>query len=176
VIIQSTLSPVLRYIDKGDIAVDGRGRKAFIFRIDPDHFQAVFPVFFEPGTYRFFGPAKTNLASRMGRSDSNHPVRGRPSLGDYLSRKPPACWFRQRRAGGVLACGRRNERGYCSSENMEGGGTMVVSSGQRSRGERPMSSEWGHSVVWISCGVAGRDIQDDQAEKDACGPGTDISL
>ena len=44
---------------------------------------------------------------------------------------------------------------------------MVVSSGQRSRGERPMSSEWGHSVVWISCGVAGRDIQDDQAESPA---------
>jgi hypothetical protein len=34
-------------------AVDDKGRRAFVFRIDPDHFRAVFPVFIEPGTYRF---------------------------------------------------------------------------------------------------------------------------
>jgi hypothetical protein len=38
---------------KGSIAVDDKGRKAFVFRIDPDHFRAVFPAFFEFGTYRF---------------------------------------------------------------------------------------------------------------------------
>ena len=39
--------------DRGDIWVDDKGRKAFVFRIDPDHFRAVFPVFIELGTYRF---------------------------------------------------------------------------------------------------------------------------
>jgi len=34
-------------------AMDDKGRKAFVFRIDPDHFRAVFPVFIELGTYRF---------------------------------------------------------------------------------------------------------------------------
>jgi len=33
--------------------VDDRRNIGFVFRIDPDHFQAVFPVFFEPGTYKF---------------------------------------------------------------------------------------------------------------------------
>jgi hypothetical protein len=39
--------------DKGNIALDDQRRQGFVFRIDPGHFQAVFPVFFEPGTYKF---------------------------------------------------------------------------------------------------------------------------
>jgi hypothetical protein len=37
----------------GNIALDDQRRHGFVFRIDPDHFRAVFPVFFEPGTYKF---------------------------------------------------------------------------------------------------------------------------
>src|SRR5258707_10093112 len=39
--------------------------------------------------------------------------------------------------------------------------------------EQQQTLAMGHSMVWISCGVTGCDIQDDQAEKDACGP-TDV--
>ena len=39
--------------DQGGIWDDGQGRRAFVFRIDPDHFKAVFPVLSDPGTYMF---------------------------------------------------------------------------------------------------------------------------
>jgi hypothetical protein len=39
--------------DQGEIWVDSQGRRAFVFRIDPDHFKAVFPVFSDEGTYSF---------------------------------------------------------------------------------------------------------------------------
>jgi hypothetical protein len=39
--------------DKGNVMLDEQGRRAFMLRIDPDHFQAVWPVFSEPGTYSF---------------------------------------------------------------------------------------------------------------------------
>jgi hypothetical protein len=39
--------------DQGGIYLDGQGRRAFLFRIDPDHAQVVSNVFSEHGTYRF---------------------------------------------------------------------------------------------------------------------------
>jgi hypothetical protein len=39
--------------NQGAIWVDNQGRRAFMLRIDPDHFDNVFPVFPDAGTYKF---------------------------------------------------------------------------------------------------------------------------
>ena len=76
--------------NQGGIWVDNQGRRAFMLRIDPDHFHAVYPIFSDPGTYKFVmqlsapnvssSPRLTLLVEWDGQR-ATHQIRGRSCAG-----------------------------------------------------------------------------------------------